>query len=124
VLADCTTPRSLYAESYQRYGAKVQIMATNGDSQFSEEDSGMILGLAVAGLIVFILMATIGFRIVSEISEYSLEVFQNPLAVVSCSLGMIFAKIILQEGHLIIYSFNGTGFFPFKFMATYIFVMA
>jgi hypothetical protein len=99
-------------------------MATNGDSQFSEEDSGMILGLAVAGLIVFILMATIGFRIVSEISEYSLEVFQNPLAVVSCALGMIFAKIILQEGHLFIYSFNGTGFFPFKFMATYIFVMA
>lgn len=37
---------------------------------------------------------------------------------------MIWAKISFQLANLFIYMYNGKGFFPFKFIATYIFVMA
>lgn len=37
---------------------------------------------------------------------------------------MIWTKISFQLVNQLIYMYNGTGFFPFKFMATYIFVMA
>jgi len=48
----------------------------------------------------------------------------NPLMLVCIAQGMIFAKISLQEFNLLIYMYNGYGFFPFKFFATYVFVMA
>jgi hypothetical protein len=85
----------------------------------------MIRNLAIAGAINFALLVMVGFKFLVDIEEYSLaDVIQNPLILIFGSLGMILAKIVLQEAHLIIYMYNGTGLFILKFMATYIFVMA
>ena len=99
-------------------------MALNGDSQFSEEESGMLRNLAIAGVLVMLMLLQTGFRFLSDLTEYSMETLQNPLVLICGAIGMIFAKIMLQEANLLIFAYNGYGFFPFKFMATYIFVMA
>lgn len=48
-------------------------MALNGDSQFSEEEAGMIRGLALIGLVVFMMLFTIGFKFLSDLKEYSVD---------------------------------------------------
>jgi hypothetical protein len=124
VIADCITPKDVSEESYQKYGAKVQIMALNGDSQFSEEECGMMRNLAIAGAFVLVMLFQAGFKFLADLTEYSLETMQNPLVLICGATGMILAKIMLQEANLLIFTYNGYGFFLFKFMSTYIFVMA
>lgn len=64
-------------------------MALNGDSQFSEEESGMIRNLAIAGAIVMIMLLQTGFKFLSDLTEYSLETMQNPLVLICGAIGMI-----------------------------------
>lgn len=99
-------------------------MALNGESQFSEEESGMMFYLAIAGALIFAILLKTGLKFIADLTEYNLETMQNPLVMICASIGMIFMKIALQEANLFIFSINGYGFFPFKFMSTYIFVMA
>lgn len=83
----------------------------------------MVRNLAIVGLLNLAIMLRVGFRFVTDITEYSAATFQNPLVVLCMATGMILAKIILQETHLLLYSYNGTGFFLLKFVAIYLFVM-
>lgn len=83
----------------------------------------MVRNLAITGVINFGIMMMLGFKFIFDVNEYSFETFQNPLIVICAATSMIIAKIVLQECHLIVYSFNGTGFLLLKFLATYIFVM-
>jgi hypothetical protein len=46
-------------------------MALNAESQFSEEMSGMIFNLAVAGAIIFLMLLKTGFKFVADLTEYS-----------------------------------------------------
>jgi hypothetical protein len=46
-------------------------MALNGESQFSEEMSGMIFNLAIAGVILFLMLFKTGLKFVADITEYS-----------------------------------------------------
>jgi hypothetical protein len=84
----------------------------------------MLRDLAIAGAMFLVAMMTSAWRFIGDIGEYDLETLKNPLMLIIVSLSMTFAKIVLQLMHLTIYSYNGSGFFPFKFFATYIFVMS
>ena len=84
----------------------------------------MIAGLLICCVAVAVMMGTVGFKFLTEINEYSVDSLNNPLVLVCIATGMIFAKVVLQLTFLLIYTYNGSGFILFKFMSTYIFVMA
>jgi hypothetical protein len=46
-------------------------MALNGESQFSEEMSGMIFNLAIAGAIISVMLLKTGLKFVADLTEYS-----------------------------------------------------
>lgn len=72
MIADCSQPKSAYDANHQKYGAKVQLMALNGDSHISEEESGMFVGFAILGVIVFALMIKTSFVFLGDLNDYSL----------------------------------------------------
>lgn len=48
------------------------MIALNGDSHISEEESGMFVGYAIVGAIVFALMIKFSFVFLSDLNDYSL----------------------------------------------------
>ena len=106
VIADCSR-LTMEKDTMGQIPFTATLELMNGDSQFSEEDSGAIFFFILALVIMVVTLALSAYLSKKDLD--TAENFSNPLIVTSFALMLLVLKSYLQLFHLAVYSYNGTG---------------